>query len=432
MKNNIPKELYNAAGIYEIRNLVNGKVYIGSAIRFKPRFNGHKSQLRRQTHVNKGLQNAYYRDGENSFHFNILQIIEPLANEPVETLKTRLLEVEFENIQKFKSTERLNGYNLQKDPRQPSYGYGNMPNEPELYVVDKSTIINLRFGEYNNMSKLTEAQVKLIRIYLIKGRSMGEVARYFSVTRSCINFIKRRKCWVGIEPTQDEIDTIQLPEFSRFKGKRIGEAEVRQIKYLHQKGASLTSIGRYFGRHSARDIVSGRSQGHIDLSENDIAILEKSPLWADFQNTIPQKEKIPVTKPRKQKKGWHVKGEKCRFSKLTESVVIEIIESLKNGVDTYECAKKYNLTYQCIHGINTGFTWRHLTGLGEGEYIRKPTPAIGEKASMTKLTATHVRQIKNDLSKGIQPVEIAKQFPFINPRTIYNIKHEQTWRHISI
>ena len=43
-------------GVYVIRNLVNGKVYVGSSKDILCRFNGHKACLRRNAHANKFLQ----------------------------------------------------------------------------------------------------------------------------------------------------------------------------------------------------------------------------------------------------------------------------------------------------------------------------------------------------------------------------------------
>lgn len=54
------------SGIYGIFNLVNGKVYIGSAINLKKRFSDHKGRLQKQKHRNGYLQNAWnkYRESQ--------------------------------------------------------------------------------------------------------------------------------------------------------------------------------------------------------------------------------------------------------------------------------------------------------------------------------------------------------------------------------
>ena len=54
-------------GIYKITNLVNGKIYIGSAIRIDRRFKSHLSQLRGNYHINSHLQNAFNEYGIDNY-----------------------------------------------------------------------------------------------------------------------------------------------------------------------------------------------------------------------------------------------------------------------------------------------------------------------------------------------------------------------------
>ncbi len=62
-------------GVYIILNLVNDKVYIGSAARsFQHRWKGHRVDLRRGKHHNKHLQAAWNEYGEENFIFRILEI----------------------------------------------------------------------------------------------------------------------------------------------------------------------------------------------------------------------------------------------------------------------------------------------------------------------------------------------------------------------
>jgi len=68
-------------GIYLIRNLVNGKCYVGSTITFRRRWACHKHLLRRGKHANGHLQSAWNRYGEASFGFEALFVclLEDLA-----------------------------------------------------------------------------------------------------------------------------------------------------------------------------------------------------------------------------------------------------------------------------------------------------------------------------------------------------------------
>lgn len=66
-------------GIYKIVNVINGKIYIGSASSkggLIKRWNEHKSSLKRNKHSNKHLQSAWNKYGEGSFIFEIIEIVE--------------------------------------------------------------------------------------------------------------------------------------------------------------------------------------------------------------------------------------------------------------------------------------------------------------------------------------------------------------------
>jgi len=62
----------NNSGIYKIANLITGDFYIGSAVKFKNRFYGHKYCLRNQKHSNKYLQRVWDKYKEENFKFEIL------------------------------------------------------------------------------------------------------------------------------------------------------------------------------------------------------------------------------------------------------------------------------------------------------------------------------------------------------------------------
>jgi group I intron endonuclease len=66
----------NSSGVYQIRNLNNGRVYIGSAKLFKTRFGHHIKSLEKGTHHNKHLQGAFNLEGTEAFIFEVLEIVE--------------------------------------------------------------------------------------------------------------------------------------------------------------------------------------------------------------------------------------------------------------------------------------------------------------------------------------------------------------------
>lgn len=63
-------------GIYQIRNTITNKIYIGSAKNFYNRFRIHKSFLNRNKHNNSYLQLAWNKYGAKNFEFIILEYCE--------------------------------------------------------------------------------------------------------------------------------------------------------------------------------------------------------------------------------------------------------------------------------------------------------------------------------------------------------------------
>lgn len=59
--------------IYAIKNIINGKMYIGSAVKFNLRKNMHLSQLKRNIHHSIKLQRSFNKYGLEKFEFIILE-----------------------------------------------------------------------------------------------------------------------------------------------------------------------------------------------------------------------------------------------------------------------------------------------------------------------------------------------------------------------
>lgn len=101
------------SGIYCIENVITNKKYIGQSINIEDRWYKHKYALRRGTHDNEHLQNAWNKYGEENFDFYI-----------VETCKCEELndkEVYYINL--YNTLNYNYGYNMQ------SGGQNSRPNE---------------------------------------------------------------------------------------------------------------------------------------------------------------------------------------------------------------------------------------------------------------------------------------------------------------
>lgn len=60
-------------GIYQIKNTINNKKYIGQSKNIKKRWKEHQTLLKRNQHHNNHLQNAWNKYGENYFSFSIVE-----------------------------------------------------------------------------------------------------------------------------------------------------------------------------------------------------------------------------------------------------------------------------------------------------------------------------------------------------------------------
>jgi group I intron endonuclease len=62
-------------GVYVIRNTVNGKVYVGSAIRIDARWRLHLKNLREGNHHSRHLQISWNKHGEEAFEFEVIEFV---------------------------------------------------------------------------------------------------------------------------------------------------------------------------------------------------------------------------------------------------------------------------------------------------------------------------------------------------------------------
>ena len=99
-------------GIYQIKNMKNGKIYIGSSKNLQGKINSHKFQLKNGLHVNKEMQKDFNDIGEENFSFDIVDQLkqkEDVNYDYTEELKI-LEEMWLEKLQPYNEK----GYNTKK------------------------------------------------------------------------------------------------------------------------------------------------------------------------------------------------------------------------------------------------------------------------------------------------------------------------------
>jgi group I intron endonuclease len=72
-----PQDIPATSGIYKITCLPTSKFYIGSTNNLFRRWYDHRKELRRNDHGNQKLQNAWNKYGEESFTFEVLELVLP-------------------------------------------------------------------------------------------------------------------------------------------------------------------------------------------------------------------------------------------------------------------------------------------------------------------------------------------------------------------
>ena len=97
------KERVKPSGVFQIKNMVNGKVLLGSSLNLEGSLNKHRFMLKIGSHPNKGLQKDWNELGPEQFSFEILETIQ-VKEDPNFNLKdelTLLEEIWLEKLQPF-------------------------------------------------------------------------------------------------------------------------------------------------------------------------------------------------------------------------------------------------------------------------------------------------------------------------------------------
>jgi hypothetical protein len=110
------KERKKPAGVFQVKNTVNGKVLLRSSLNLEGPLNGHKFMLTIGRHQNEALQKDWNEYGPGKFVFEILEVVK-VKDDPNFDLSAELALLEqiwLEKLQPF--GER--GYNTDSDIRQ--------------------------------------------------------------------------------------------------------------------------------------------------------------------------------------------------------------------------------------------------------------------------------------------------------------------------
>jgi len=223
----------NKSGNYHILNLLNNKIYFGSAKNLYSRMTTHYSLLNLNKHHNKHLQNAWNKYGEENFKFFVNQIIEDGEN---------VLEREQFNIDLFKQYKpellyninpiagSLLGFKHSEETRKKMSEHSAKNNLGKPMSEDakkKLSETNLGKkhseeskikmsisrkgkpkpesfkekikGENNIKAKLTELDVINIKLRMLTETNMSKIAREFGIGTTQIYRIRDKEQWGWVD-----------------------------------------------------------------------------------------------------------------------------------------------------------------------------------------------------------------------------------------
>lgn len=104
------KERVKPAGVFQVKNLTNGKVLLGSSLNLEGPLNRHRFMLKIGSHTNKALQKDWDELGLDQFAFEILEEVKR-KDDPNFNLKDELTLLEMIWLEKLQPFGE-GGYNL--------------------------------------------------------------------------------------------------------------------------------------------------------------------------------------------------------------------------------------------------------------------------------------------------------------------------------
>lgn len=223
--------------IYQIKNKVNNKIYIGSTTNLERRWENHVYQLKNNTHHSIKLQKAWNKYGEDNFEFSIIEEFNS-DNEDDKYIKEQYYLDLYEP-----HTDK--GYNMSA-------------------VADTRKLFKRINSENSVFTKITkEVAIAIKRELCETDKQQKEIAEEFNVGRGVVSNIANLNTWVNYGEEYNEI----LKE----KKKSIGyldDYKEQVLDMYFNKGMSHVQIAEELGltQNNCSEITKlerMRREGHV-------------------------------------------------------------------------------------------------------------------------------------------------------------------------
>ena len=180
------------SGIYIIKNVANGKVYIGQSRHLANRHYSHFHALELGKHFNKHLQRSYDYYGAESFMFSVLEECE--IDDLDEREKYWIARYDSMNVDKGYNNE--GGGNVGKEVSERTREAKRGKNNPNFGKhASAETRLKQRMSSIGKNSPLTAEQVYEMKEEMLNGARDNDLAKKYGLTKSAVGKIRSCKNW---------------------------------------------------------------------------------------------------------------------------------------------------------------------------------------------------------------------------------------------
>jgi len=120
-------------------------------------------------------------------------------------------------------------------------------------------------GETVTTSKLTNTQVRAIRILRQQGVSAETIGAQFGVSSTNILHISKHRIWRHLI-TPDDVPVSGLPRGEKHPRAKFTDAQIRDIRHLHAEGWTCVALGAHYqaSDETIRCIIHRKTWRHVD------------------------------------------------------------------------------------------------------------------------------------------------------------------------